>query len=190
MKTFNKALIVCVALCSILSDGMTFASDRGNLFMKEIKLSPSVHGQFYAQVDDSNFDELNKHRWYPIKDHNTFYAVRMKRENGTFKMYIMHRVIMGAKDGEIVDHQDRNGLNNQEYNLRKCTHSQNMANRKSAKNSSSKYLGVTWNKALRKWKATVQDKYLGYYAVEEDAARAYDEKAKELFGEFANLNFK
>ena len=94
----------------------------------------------------------------------------------------------------FVDHIDHNGLNNQKYNLRIATHSQNCQNRRPCKNSSSKYRGVCWHKKNKKWTAHIKiDKktiYLGIFESEEDAAMAYDAKAKELHGEWTYLNFR
>ncbi len=58
---------------------------------------------------------------------------------------------------------------------------------------SSKYKGVSWDKGRKKWKVYIQLSgklsTIGYYRKEIVAAKAYDQKAKELFGEFANTNF-
>ena len=68
-----------------------------------------------------------------------------------------------------------------------------MRNKTSAKGSSSKYLGVCWDKSRNKWKASIRVNgkiyNLGRFAVEEDAARAYDKEAFKRFGIYANLNF-
>ena len=68
-----------------------------------------------------------------------------------------------------------------------------MCNTFSSKVGSSKYKGVTWHKMGKKWVAAIQlnrkQYHLGHFSNEIDAARAYDEKAKELHGEFAYLNF-
>ena len=104
----------------------------------------------------------------------------------------MHRVIMDAPKGMHVDHINGNGLDNRRENLRLCTNSQNHMNRKTHRDSSSKYKGVSWNKRNSKWQAYIgsgiKRKNLGYFASESDAAKAYDIKAKECFGEFARLN--
>jgi|ERR1041385_626948 hypothetical protein len=93
----------------------------------------------------------------------------------------------------IIDHIDRNPFNNQRSNLRACTQSQNLANSTKRKETTSKYKGVTWDKDRNLWKAQIQLEYkhlfLGRYPSEEEAARAYDTKAKKLFKEFAVLNF-
>ena len=106
----------------------------------------------------------------------------------------MHREILGITDPKInVDHLDGDGLNNQRSNLRVCTDSQNGANRGKQKNNKSGYKGVHWNKKTKKWAAQIQYHKkvlnLGYYSDIIEAAKAYDKKALELFGEFARLNF-
>lgn len=77
-------------------------------------------------------------------------------------------------------------------NVRWVTHQQNNMNKRSRKNTSSKYKGVSWMPKKGKWRAyiTVNGKFhsLGSFLSEEDAAKAYNEAAKEMFGEYANLN--
>lgn len=92
-----------------------------------------------------------------------------------------------------VDHIDGNRLNNSIENLRWCTMSQNNMNKGATPGSSSSYKGVSWTKDKNKWKAFTKLNgkmiHLGYHECEEDAARAYDAKARELHGEFVRLNF-
>ena len=100
----------------------------------------------------------------------------------------MHKLITGYKE---TDHIDGNGLNNQRGNLRSVTDSQNQMNRKNIRGTS-KYKGVYWNKANKKWLAriTINQKniYIGYFLYEHNAAHAYNFKATELYGEYASLN--
>lgn len=105
----------------------------------------------------------------------------------------MHRAIMGVTDSKtLVDHWKGNGLNNTRENIRVCTHSQNRMNTKSVKESSSRFKGVYWYCASKKWMSSIKIdgkcKYLGYFDNEEDAARTYNQFAKEYHGEFARYN--
>jgi len=109
--------------------------------------------------------------------------------------YLQSRLIFLYHHGYLpdrVDHEDRNTLNDRIENLRAATHSQNMKNRGSARNSTSKYLGVNLNKALNKWAAGIRinktRKHLGYFLIEREAALAYNREAVRYHKEFANLN--
>ena len=141
------------------------------------------HGQVVL-LDDEDYEWLIKFRWH--------YAT-----NGYIKMkdtrILMHRFIMGVQDNPnaYVDHINHNPSDNRRSNLRLCTQKQNAANKSPRKNSTSKYLGVCkikgwWVAQIRMNGAT---KCLGRFMDESDAAKAYDTAAKELYGEFANLNF-
>ena len=107
---------------------------------------------------------------------------------------MVHRLIMEPDDGMVVDHIDGNGLNNLRENLRVCTNAENSRNTRQYAKTASRFKGVS--KADSKsnpWKARLKynykEVYIGTFKTQEEAARAYDEKAKELFGEYANLNF-
>ncbi len=161
--------------------------------MKKIKLN---HGK-YAMVDDEDFEELNKHKWYyyRVRDSDLGYAVRsIPIGNGKQKTIGMHRVIMNTPEGELTDHKDRNGINNQKNNMRACDKHQNGMNRSGDKNTTSEYKGVAWAKKNKKWRAKIYFNgkfiHIGMFTCEKKAAKAYDKKAKELFGEYAYLNFK
>ena len=94
---------------------------------------------------------------------------------------------------EIVDHIDGDPTNNRRSNLRNCTQHQNSMNSRKRKNdASSKYKGVSWDKGRKKWRAYInlmrKQLFLGRFDNELEAARAYNDKAVELYGEFAHLN--
>jgi hypothetical protein len=152
------------------------------------KLIPLTQGKF-AIVDADDYDWLNRYKWCVAKKRHIFYAAR--RTNG--EKISMHRVIMGATKGLLIDHKDGDGLNNRKSNLRLCTIAQNNRNSRPWQNSTSKYKGVSWSKSCRKWQARIRPNrrtiYLGLFDNEIEAAVAYDRKAEELFGEFAYLNF-
>ena len=94
---------------------------------------------------------------------------------------------------KFVDHIDGDRKNNNLSNLRWATAEENQRNRLKQKNTSSIYKGVTYSKKNKKWEARIRingkNKFIGYFKNEEDAGRAYDEKALQLFGDYAKLNF-
>jgi hypothetical protein len=162
--------------------------------MREIKLTQNK----VTLVDDSNFEYLNQFKWYALRSNNTYYAVRnIRLKNGKQTMVLMHRLIMNTPKRKLTDHKDRNGLNNQNDNLRVCTNSQNAIN-KSTKRGTSQFRGVyllkikSPKKTYQYWMARItynnNNIYLGYYKTEQDAAIVYNQKAIELFGNFAVLN--
>jgi len=161
--------------------------------MKRIKLT---QGQF-AIVDDADFEWLNQWRWFAHKDRVIFYAARRVRlSSGKQTTFLMHREIQGLKFGDKreIDHRNHNGLDNRRCNLRICTHSQNTRYQRPRKGCTSQYKGVYLQKICSKWHAQIvingHRKYLGLFTSDTEAALAYDRKAKELFGEFACLNFQ
>lgn len=125
------------------------------------------------------------------------YAARAVQNGGGQRTELLHRIILARKlrrplrPGEQVDHIDGNPLNNRRANLRLATHAQNKRNSRGW--STSGFKGVTWDKRRRKWKAQIrhngQNRHLGNFNSRIDAARAYDDAARQLFGPYAALNF-
>jgi len=158
----------------------------------------SLHGKRgqgkFAIVDDSTFDELNRIRW----NYERGYAVTTKkRRQGRgnppicTKIY-MHRLIVSTPTGLHTDHIDRDGLNNQRDNLRAVTCQKNAWNTGINRRNTSGYVGVTWSTAMKMWRAQITHNrkqiIIGYFAMKEDAARAYNTKAIEIRGDLARLN--
>ena len=125
----------------------------------------------------------------------TWYAVRREGEKRVW-MHLEIAERAGLPKCPQYDHWDRNSLNNSRSNLRPCTARQNQWNKGKVKKfgvSTSEYKGVFWHKAVGKWTAAIRVygklHHLGYFATQEEAARAYDRAARRFFGEFACVNF-
>ena len=158
-----------------------------------MKTIPLTNSDQFALVDDDMLEYLMQWRW---NLHSMGYAARcIYTGNYRSASILMHRIVIGLppQDRRNVDHIDNNPLNNQRANLRIATQSQNMANKRISKvGMTSQYRGVSWYLRDGIWQATImyrrQQYYLGRFVNELDAAKAYNEKALELFGEFARLN--
>jgi hypothetical protein len=162
--------------------------------MKEI---PLTQGKV-ALVDDEDYDELMKYKWYAAKKSRNWYAQRNAPKIGGGQITtMMHRQILNFPKTDI-DHKDNNGLNNQHHNLRMANPSQNALNRRKRIDCSSSYKGVSWHPKtdcdnVGQWQTNIyidgKHKYLGLFHSEILAALAYDEAARQSFGEFARPNF-
>ena len=117
--------------------------------------------------------------------------------NKKWRNHLVHRLVASEfidnpAGKRFVDHIDRCKLNNFATNLRWSTPSENNANRSKKPNTTSQYVGVYWDKGAKKWRAGIRihgrHKYLGCYSDEREAARVYDAKALELYGDFAHIN--
>ena len=144
----------------------------------------------YAIVDAQDYDRLSKYKWFALERGRSLYAKTFLL-NG--KPLHMHRLVTSAPPHLVVDHINHNGLDNRKQNLRLCTHAQNQKNTRPRSGGTSKYKGVHWEKTKKKFRAKImynrKSIHLGYFDDEIAAAKAYDKKAKELFGEYAYLNF-
>lgn len=161
-----------------------------------MKKIPLTQGKV-ALVDDEDYGWLSKWKWYAIKGRNTYYAAREHYVSPEVRYIVrMHREIMGAghRDGNQFDHADRNGLNNQKNNLRRCTHQQNQFNQKPWTKCTSHYKGVYQRAGKKNWTAQISRNgkvvHLGNRGSEIECAKLYDKNAKELHGKFAVLNFQ
>jgi hypothetical protein len=160
---------------------------------EEPKLIPLTQGKF-ALVDAGDHDRVSQKKWTLMnRGGGISYAYRMEWDKADKRYYNLglHRFILSAGPGEVVDHINGDGLDNRRCNIRICTRQQNNQNTKKRRNSASRFKGVQrWE---RWWRARIRtngvELCLGYYGTEEDAAIAYDWAAQALFGSFAKVNF-
>lgn len=148
--------------------------------MKTINLTKG----YKAIVDNDDFSELSKNTWYVLVGKiGTPYAVRTVYKNKKPVQVRMHRQILNAKKGDIVDHINGNGLDNRKINLRFCTHSQNMMNQK--RNTD---VGVSFHKGTSKWQAYIgfnkKRIYLGVFVNKKDAIKVRENASKIYHNSF------
>lgn len=142
-------------------------------------------------IDDEDLPLLDECTSIVYNFRNDHYYVMVTHQK---KITYLHRLIMGLKKGDprVVDHIDKNTLNNQKSNLRICTRAENSQNRKTSKNKKlSKYKGVR-KASENAWRSSIRVKgklhNIGTFKTEKEAAKKYNEHAKLHFGEFAQLN--
>lgn len=145
-----------------------------------------------ALVDDADYHLVSPYCWTAFKSRtsvNTWYAQRtICHPVGRRSNVLMHRVILAAPAGVMVDHKSHDGLDNRRDNIRLATRGQNAAN--SHRSNASGYRGVLAHGNY--WIARIwhegRKRHLGTFKTPEDAAHAYNLAAKELHGDFATLN--
>lgn len=142
---------------------------------------------YIAFVDNEDFELVSQYAWYGRSKtkQDICYAQTSIYKNGKRSTIDMHRLIV--PDVIMIDHINRNGLDNQRKNLRSATQSQNRGNSKVPVNNTSGYKGVVAMPSGR-WQARIASTSLGLYATKEEAALVYNVAAVERYGEFAYLN--
>lgn len=153
-----------------------------------------------ALVDDDDFARVSMWKWHATPalsktgEQIGWYAKRCARAGERGTSIYLHRVIVGAQRGQMVDHANGDGLDNRRSNLRICSPSQNNSNRV-ARRGRSGFRGVYARSDIgpEKWEAKLQvqgaNHWVGIFDCPTEAARAYDEAARKQHGVFAVLNF-
>lgn len=143
----------------------------------------------YALVDAQDYDSVSKINWAVFNkgNHHDVWDIRSSKSvNGKQVRITIAKVIMNPPKGMVVDHINGNALDNRRKNLRICTPIQNRFNRR--KMPWKRYKGIYYSPGIKRWQAEINNKYIGCYKTAKEAAMAYNEKAKVLHGEYANLN--
>jgi hypothetical protein len=148
----------------------------------------------WTLLDEVDYYRFGNLKWSLGGYKKNLYAVSgVKNKDGNFELVRLHRLIMNPPENLVVDHRNGDGLDNRRENLRLATKSQNLFNSRKRKNTSSQFIGVSFDKRSGLWVAYIglcrKKIFLGYFKNEIDAAKAYDAAAKIYHGEFARLNF-
>lgn len=150
--------------------------------VRKIKLTNAE----YVLVDDADYEWLNQYRWSWHMNGVQFRRIIDGKEVRTF----MTHLILPRKTGYVIDHRDGDKLNNQKDNLRYATLSGNARNSGIRKDNTSGYKGIC--KRRNRWQAYIyhncKQLHLGSFVTKEEAAKAYDNAARDLYGDFARLN--
>lgn len=129
----------------------------------------------FAKVDKEDLPRINHRKWYADPSRHTHYARMEVTKKGEKARVYMHRLIIGAKKGQVVDHINGDGLDNRRANLRICSYSRNGLNRARVNNPHG-HIGITWDKNRRKWRAQIVVDYkrrnLGRFDRKADAIKA------------------
>lgn len=153
------------------------------------------HGAHKVLIDDEDEERVLRYTWHVTYcyRHGRAFLKNVQTDiikNNKKTGLLLHRLLI--PNTCMIDHVDGNPLNNQKSNLRACLNSENAKNVGKYTNNTSGFKGVSWHRRVKKFYAQIgnngQKIYLGYFAKKEDAARAYNEAAKRLHGEFARLN--
>ena len=160
-----------------------FMQEEWKLIQEYQNYEVSNHGRVRnTEKDKVISNSRNKHGYYTVhlakdgirKTHNLHSLVARYFVPNPFRLM-------------MVDHIDRDRLNNMYSNLRFCTREQNARNISSRVGCSSRYKGVSFVTRANKWRATLCGNVLGHFDSEREAALAYDERARETCS-FISLN--
>lgn len=164
-------------------------SEEQNERTRELTLSRGL----VAIVDEADYEFLSQWKWHATSRN---YAARNNENWGSSpnakRTILLHAVIMNPPEGMVVDHINRNTLDNRRRNLRNVTPHENARNKGVRKNNTSGFVGVhpypggLWQVEIQ---AAGNRKYVGRFKDRIEAAKAYDAAAVEMHGGFAQLNF-
>lgn len=168
------------------AEAQTQAAETADLPSEAAEI-PLNNANEVALVSPQDEEEVRRKSWRMVENKaGNRYAV-------TGKSTYMHRFLMECEDQQDIDHINDNGLDNRRENLRVCTRSENIANKRTGGGKYSQYRGVTRSPSDNKpWMAQITvdgvNIYLGIYETEKEAALAYDKAALDHFGDYARTN--
>lgn len=150
-------------------------------------------------IDDDDFDKIKNFYWYENDGYIKACLPRKLSDTNKKKILYLHRIILGAKENELVDHKNHDTTDNRKENLRICDKRLNTANAKNFRKNKSGACGVSiyyLKNGTPRYKSNIYrteneintNTYLGIFNTLKEAADAYDKEASKRYGEFAKLN--
>lgn len=135
---------------------------------------------YVTLIDEDDYDIVSQYKWHATTPSKTGLVYATSYRAGR-----LHRLIMQPPKGLIVDHRNRDSLDNRRSNLRIGTHAQNRVNGR----NHGKYLkGVRWHINKGRFEANIRYRgrqhHLGYFKTEQEAHEAYVRAAVELHGDW------
>ena len=145
-------------------------------------------------IDSIDLERTGRERWALLRGpRGLMYASKRKRLNGRRITLRLARLLIAASGNDVVVHINGDGLDCRRKNLAITDKNNASAKSRKRQGTTSGYKGVYWVRSKSKWAAKIKFEgrsiWLGYFEIEEDAARAYDEAAIKCFPKFARLNF-
>jgi hypothetical protein len=162
--------------------------EQAELFVYQLESGHEI------KIDAADVPLLFGYRWVAIKSpgRDVYYAQASHQTGGKVRIIHMHRLLLQPGQKQLVDHINGDGLDNRRCNLRIANHAQNTMNSRLRSDNTSGYRGITYRKDSGKWQAVIhaagERRRLGCFNTKEEAALAYNEGARAVFGEFARLN--
>lgn len=152
-----------------------------------IEVKSNKYGDFDIYIDSEDIERCKNHKWAINynKSINNFYCI-CRRMND--KKIYLHRYIMDFPENKVIDHINRNTLDNRKCNLRICTQKINNTNRSPVnKNNTSGYANIYFYKKYNKYKVAFKHNYkeifVGYFDKLEDAKKARDNEKIRIYNE-------
>ena len=153
----------------------------------DIAIVPLTRG-YEAVISLADLPIVERFNWCVIVAPTKVYATRTECGNGEKRYIYMHRAILNAPPGVLVDHRDGDGLNNQRSNLRFATFGENARNQRISKQNASGFKGVSWHTKGKRWVAQIKHEgeviYLGGFTDPAEAHAAYCKASAIYHGEF------
>ena len=135
-----------------------------------------------TKIDNEDVKAVKKYKWCLLNNEAVV-------TDSTGERFLLHRFLMQAESSDMIDHIDRDRLNNRKKNLRICCHKENSRNLSKRKNNTSGHPGVIWCKRNKRWKAQIHFNgrcvYLGNFLDMGDAVNCRLKAEQKYFKEFA-----